>query len=830
MVDPCTADAAGVFHPCSEGEVQALVRRAARDRRRVRVVGARHSAAPTIGAQDPSGDTLVLALDRMRSVHIHPPLPGEPTQRVTVQAGCNIGVDPRDPTGRSTLDNSLCTILDTHGLALANLGGIAHQTIAGMLMTGSCGGSATHDFHAQVVGIRIVDGLGELHDLEPADGDRFWAAGVSMGLLGVVVSVTLACEPRYDIEGDLSASGFDDAPFDMTGSGPHSLEAFLRDTPYARLEWWPQHGLDRVVVWQARRRGPADHDVHSGAPGALVRRRFLPFDEVGGTSVPVQAAGSGLMSLVGKLNEVERRWGAGSQKASSLRRIVALLYEGFVLSADADPVPFRDGWFPGLCMDDALDDRAMPLSFGEIWLPIEHTGEAVRRLRREYRSGGAAAWNLMACEIYAAGASPFLMSPGHGRASVRLNWYWHDGQAAEPARWMAEKYRLFEDLSPRLHWGKVLPTDPSWLQRHVRPTLTGWDRFEEERRARDPDGRFLTPWWAAQLGLGGAVPQEVRHLDTRIDRLPVGSSRPVVFRAGPLAPDADIHRIDRIVPFPVERARAAAADLTLLAHWWPGIQEVHLLSGGPVDDDSVLLLRWRGGRAARLSVARTEQGWELRATSSSSPRIEALRIAMSCVTESPGYTTVSVSAAQSGGWGAPRLALDPRGLHAALVAFEHRLHTQAPRHEPPHPESPPMSTLPERVAAFFAELSTRREGALDRIPELFSPDLYYRDPLREARGHEEFRELFIRMFAKYKWVELTDFRVRGTEERFSIEYKMKLKMVVGPTFSLPMVTLCEAEDGKVVRYVDYFDMVSALMSPSTRLQRAYQGSMVAAFL
>src|SRR5262249_42713996 len=37
------------------------------------------------------------------------------------------------------------------------------------------------------------------------------------------------------------------------GDGRPTLEAFLRDTEYARLEWWPQRGAERVVTWQARR-------------------------------------------------------------------------------------------------------------------------------------------------------------------------------------------------------------------------------------------------------------------------------------------------------------------------------------------------------------------------------------------------------------------------------------------------------------------------------------------------------------------------------------------------------------------------------------------------
>ena len=120
---------------------------------------------------------------------------------VTVQGGIHLGADPYDPTGTATWESSLDWFLQEKGYALGDLGGITHQTVSGFLLTGSSGGSLMHSIDDQIVGMRVLDGEGNAHDLGP-DDDAFWAVGVSMGLLGVVSTVTFRVMPTFDLFGD----------------------------------------------------------------------------------------------------------------------------------------------------------------------------------------------------------------------------------------------------------------------------------------------------------------------------------------------------------------------------------------------------------------------------------------------------------------------------------------------------------------------------------------------------------------------------------------------------------------------------------------------------
>ena len=196
--------------------------------------------------------------------------------RVTVQAGCHLGHDPRDPTRTSTWDNSLLAQLENRGWALPDLGGVSHQTVSGFLMTGSCGGTVMHAFEDAVVGWRIVDGTGTVHAFERDGNDpRFYAVGCSLGLLGIVSTVTLQCIPRYDIVGREDITAESDTAYELFGDGERGLEGFFRRTEYARLMWWPQEGVRRVVTWQARRMREHDYNEQSGPRGSTETQSLL---------------------------------------------------------------------------------------------------------------------------------------------------------------------------------------------------------------------------------------------------------------------------------------------------------------------------------------------------------------------------------------------------------------------------------------------------------------------------------------------------------------------------------------------------------------------------
>lgn len=442
-------------HPANEAEVQQLVAHARERGVPLRVIGTGHSVDRAI--LDARG--IALKLDRLNEIEYD-----DARMRVTVGGGVRLGGDPR--TG-AKVESGLCWQLEQRGWALPVTAGITHQTVAGFLMTGSAGGSRRHALTEQLVGLRLVDGTGELHDLRE-DDERLDAAGVSMGLLGVVTAVTLQCVPRFDVEGTeriTSADELDDA------------NRLLAGNEYARAYWWPQRGVDKLSVWTAEAvPGPP-------APDPLPYR-LLP--AVAGSTTPAQAVAGSAIGAACRSG----RWNRG----------LAALYNVFL--PDGEEQRFRDAWWRILPQDDELDERFFDSTWCELWIPAEHTQEAIRRLREHYRTGGVAATGAYTLEVYGAPPSRFWLSPGYGRESTRLNICWHERTKGDPREtYFPQFWSLLADLDFRMHWGKHRFPDPRRAAAHARRAHARLPDFLELRGIMDPDGVFLSDYWREQLGV-----------------------------------------------------------------------------------------------------------------------------------------------------------------------------------------------------------------------------------------------------------------------------------------------------------------------------------------
>lgn len=173
--------AAAVHHPRTVEEVAELVRRGP-----VRAIGTGHTF--NLLADGPEQ----LSLDALKDEPVLNPT----TRSVTVPGGMRYG--------------ELAVWLDNRGWALHNLASLPHISVAGAVATGTHGsGNNLGSLATAVAGLELVDGRGELVQLERGDVD-FPGAVVSLGALGVVTSLTLDVEPTYQV----SQMVYHDVPWD----------------------------------------------------------------------------------------------------------------------------------------------------------------------------------------------------------------------------------------------------------------------------------------------------------------------------------------------------------------------------------------------------------------------------------------------------------------------------------------------------------------------------------------------------------------------------------------------------------------------------------------
>lgn len=490
----------GYYHPSNEHEISELVNYAAREGATVRVRGSAHS----VNAAIYTGDFAEPALERgdiniYMDMMIDVEFDNEKMQ-VTVQAGCHLGRDPEDPTNTSTRENSLFYQLDRHGWAFRDTGGIIHQTVGGFLATGSSGGSVQHSVGKQVVAIRLVDGTGCIRTLTTTDNkdSPFYAAGVSMGLLGVVTSVTFECVPRYDVIGSERTSKYKDCEIDLFGDGTSnrpSLETFFRQTEHSRLMWWPQKGVRKMVVWQARKMQSSDYNEQTGTPDKLRVKSYQEFPKLFGSQQPATIFASLVLRCFDRLNPPAPSGWLGKLIDTWIAPVYSFLVAIFLGSSTQR---FWEPWWEGLPMDNAVDYSLMPTGFTEMWIPLSRAKDVMNKMRRHYEEGGFAGTGTYTCEIYPTGSSDYWMSPSYGEDVIKIDTFWFEKNKGNPDQnFYPQFWELLAEFDYRLHWGKSLSGDVAYL----RALYPRWDDFMKLRAEMDPQQVFVTEYWRRHLGI-----------------------------------------------------------------------------------------------------------------------------------------------------------------------------------------------------------------------------------------------------------------------------------------------------------------------------------------
>ena len=544
-MDPTTINDRSYYLPSSVSEIQELITIARQQKKQIRVCGSLHSVSAAIypDQNTAGGDSINVILAKMKQVQID-------TNKniVTVDAGCHLGYDPFDIVASgpmdiiqyaSTWENSLFKQLYDAHYAVPDMGGITHQTVGGFLSTGSSGGSTQYSFNESLLSITFVPADEDnpqpvTVSLNDENKDLFYALGVSMGLLGIIVSATFSLIPTFNIIGSETITSIADASVDITGTGvvgKMSMRDFLTQTEYARILWYPQPGVARSTVWQARRMQP-------GEPFHLKPYEELP--KIAGSELPAELAADLVYSTIGRwpnwLGDIIGTNSVMYQKitdyinnnfysSSSGLAIFPQILNLFVPLDSQDngnfkSQQFQDYWYSSLPMDNNISDKLFPVEFTELWIPFDindptdSVNQVLRALNDLFNtmyanSSGPIPAGAFCTELYAAKKSAFWMSPAYNTDVFRVDVFWFGNNIGSPAD---EFYPLFwKALQPfkfRCHWGKYLPSPNSDQgANYLSEQFPKWKDFMELREKYDPLQIFLSDYWRQHLGIKQSIEQ-----------------------------------------------------------------------------------------------------------------------------------------------------------------------------------------------------------------------------------------------------------------------------------------------------------------------------------
>ncbi|MBK5228583.1 MAG: FAD-binding protein [Actinobacteria bacterium] len=403
------------YHPVDETGAAEVVRQGAEQGRPLKPVGGAlsWSDAPAISAD-------AMRFDRMaRIVEID-----AGRKRVRVQAGARL--------------SSVNQALAQHGLALDNFGSIVMQTVGGYLGTGSHGtGGRTPILASSVTHLRLIDGLGEVHELDDAhEPELFSAARVHLGCLGVVTEVTFQCVDAFDLEERLELVDLETALAD--------LDRIVDDNDYVKLWWLPY--TNEVQVYRFNR-----------TDRPRTRKTFNERLDASGVS---SIAFAGLMALSRTFPGITPRMNRSAQKISFKPRVRIDRSDRIIRYAGSIP-------------------RHQEAEYA---IPRERAATAIDEVRRavlaaDYRVN-------FPMEIRFVAADDIPMSPVSGRDSCFVGAYVGSRRWAGP--YFADFEALMADHDGRPHWGKSFSRTPQEL----RDLYPRYDDFDALRRRCDPEGVF----------------------------------------------------------------------------------------------------------------------------------------------------------------------------------------------------------------------------------------------------------------------------------------------------------------------------------------------------
>ncbi len=269
----------GLFHPKTEDEIRECVLFAKANGLTIRVLGSGHSEKEAIYTDSKLNhqfEMMDLELDLFNKISFN-----DEAMQVTTQSGVVMGL-PRYKDPDYIPKESVCYQIDQKGWAFSNLGGVSHQTVGGFLSTGSEGGSLKFAFGKTILAIRFVDGNGMIHEVSRTNQpDLFYAVGVSFGVLGIILTVTFQCIPKYVIRGYSKTFSISDSSITRVEG---NIISFFQKNDYSRLFWLPQPNVERIQVWCANRMQPTNYDADTGAINLFQRNTYHAIPKVLGST------------------------------------------------------------------------------------------------------------------------------------------------------------------------------------------------------------------------------------------------------------------------------------------------------------------------------------------------------------------------------------------------------------------------------------------------------------------------------------------------------------------------------------------------------------------
>lgn len=413
----------------SELEVIAAVNRARGRGQKIKVVGSGHSFS-AVACTD-HHMLSIAGLDRVIAADASGELTGEPT--ISVEAGITIA--------------QLNQELASRGLALANLGDIAYQSISGAISTGTHGTGANFGGLSTFVrSMEMVTANGELVRCSPVEEpELFHCARVGLGSLGIITQLTLAVTSAFNLAHKERRGEFHEVV--------QNLNQTISENEHFEFYWLP-HTEACSLLMNNRTEDPV---LPRSAYRQWRNEVFYPNYFFGA----LVTAGKLVPPLVPDIARlVASTVGSGRRVDRSDQIFISTRLLRFVEMEYA--IPQENVGEALLAIRDFIDDEGLRVSF-----PIEVRFVASDDIPLSMASGRASGFIAV-----------------HMARGTQFDRYFHGVEA------------IMNKFSGRPHWGKMHYQTATALA----PRYPQWERFRALRHQMDPERYFSNDYLDRVLG------------------------------------------------------------------------------------------------------------------------------------------------------------------------------------------------------------------------------------------------------------------------------------------------------------------------------------------
>lgn len=330
-------------------------------------------------------------------------------------------------------------ILLENGLAFKALPSHDAQSIGGILSTDVHGTGKDWGFVSEmVVGLKIIDGKGEVYTLQPTD-DLFKAAIGGIGAVGIISEVTVEAVERFNVE---QIFKLEDLEYVR-----NNLETLLENNDHLSLYLFPFAKKCQINIWKRK-------EAAKSFLGPLREFIAISFDAM------MSAAFGNLMAYTGLL----RKW---SDAAHSIKQGTDLVLES----------------------NKAFNRTIYPLHQElEFTVPFEQTWEMCDRFLKLYEEmySKELPYTLLEIRFTPAGHSRTFIGAGRERRSTWIDLICSDSHGFE--KYYAAAEEVLKEIGARPHLGKYCET----LDKNHLKEVHGasFERFLELMHEHDPEDKF----------------------------------------------------------------------------------------------------------------------------------------------------------------------------------------------------------------------------------------------------------------------------------------------------------------------------------------------------